>query len=149
MSILSYLIEVYGGCSGYLDLLSATELCSQAHHETSLLTSTSELLKQCNWLSIRQLVFYHSVTLLHKTLQEMRPEYIFKMLKPVSRRETRMTDQLCLQVENLKTTTTNRTFLPRTIEHWNMLPYSIREIRDKSTFKRRLREYVKNKVPVK
>ena len=33
------------------------------------LMSTKELLKQCNYLSVKQMVYYHSVAMVHKTLK--------------------------------------------------------------------------------
>ena len=42
--------------------------------------STRELLKQCNFLSVRQMVYYHSVALVHKTLKNEAPEHLHDVL---------------------------------------------------------------------
>ena len=44
------------------------------------LTSTKELLKQCNYLSVRQMVYYFSVATVHKTLKQQAPVYLYEVL---------------------------------------------------------------------
>ena len=44
------------------------------------LTSTTELLKQCNYLSVQQMVHYHSVALVHKVLVHQAPVYLHQVL---------------------------------------------------------------------
>ena len=79
MSHLTYLVQLYGGCSEYL--LSALQV--QQNRAARLVTRlgwwtpTSTLLLQCGWLSIRQMVIYQSLLLLSKTKQNMCPENIF------------------------------------------------------------------------
>ena len=43
-------------------------------------TPIVDLLRDCGWLSVRQLVLYHSVVLIYKTLQTTYPKYIFNKL---------------------------------------------------------------------
>ena len=43
-------------------------------------SSVEVILKECGWLNIRQLVFYHSVISIYKTLQTSYPKYIFNKL---------------------------------------------------------------------
>ena len=40
------------------------------------LTSTKVLLLQCGWLSVRQLMIYHSLVLLYKTIKHKKPEFL-------------------------------------------------------------------------
>ena len=42
------------------------------------LTSTRELLRQCGYLSVRQMAYYHSVATVHKTIVHEQPEYLHK-----------------------------------------------------------------------
>ena len=37
-------------------------------------------MKQCNFLSVRQMVYYHSVALVHKTLKNEAPEHLHDVL---------------------------------------------------------------------
>ena len=42
-------------------------------------TSTKDLLSQCGWLSINQLIFYHSVLQLNKVKLSGTPRYLYNM----------------------------------------------------------------------
>ena len=151
MSSLSYIIQVYGGCSNYLLNLLQVQQNNAARHITKLpwMTSTKVLLNQCNWLSVRQLVVYHSMILLHGVLLTQKPNYIFKKLGDIQR-ETRNTDSnSILDRRKFKTTTAQRSYIPRAISRWNSLPLEIREIRTKSSFKQELKKYTKENIPVK
>ena len=55
MSTLSYIIQVYGGCSGYLLDMLQVQQNTAIHHIKGLpwMRPTKVLLTQCNWLSVR------------------------------------------------------------------------------------------------
>ena len=123
-----------------------------ARHITKLnnRTSTEVLLRQCGWLSVHQMVAYFSLVLLHKVLNQKKPEYLSQQMKFVTRtRETRNTDSLCLETRKCKTITAQRTFIPRTIDLLNSLPFALRANSDHASFKRSLREYVIINITVK
>ena len=61
------------------------------------LTSTKELLRQCNYLSVRQMIYFYSVATVHKTMVHKTPEYLHKVLSsgvhhryPTSKAGTRL-----------------------------------------------------------
>ena len=118
MSNISYIIQVYGGCSDYLISTLQIQQNTAARLVARLprLTPTKIILQQCGWLSVRQMILYHSLLLLHKTIKGKKPSYIYSRLK-TTRRETRHTDINSLVDERrLKTTTAMRSFIPRSIE---------------------------------
>ena len=151
MSSLSYIVQVYGGCSSYLLNLLQVQQNTAARSITKLpwMTSTSNLLLQCNWLSVRQLVIYHSVLLLHRILIDRKPEKLKDKVE-MTARETRTSDRLTL-VDNrkFKTQTAQRSFIPRVLSDWNKLPLVLREIESRDIFKQELKKYVKKNIPVK
>ena len=152
MSTISYAIQLYGGCSGYLiDALQVQQNVAMRHiTKLPFLTSTKTLLQQCDWLSVRQMIMYFSLLLLHKALVRKRPEYINEKVRAVTvRRETRTTDRLKLETTLYKTLTASKSYIPRTIDQWNSLPIYLREIKDIVYFKKALREYIVNTIPVK
>ena len=154
MPTLSYITEVYGSCSEYLlDALQVQQnKAAKIITKLPFRTPTQTFLLQCDWLSVRQLVKYCSLTLLHKIMIEKKPQYIFDRLVPRSMmgmRETRRTDHLCLQMKNYKTVTASRTFIPRSVALWNSLPSRLREITDIKSFKIQLKTFIKAHVPVK
>ena len=110
------------------------------------MTPVTELLKQCDWLSIKQLLIYHSLLLLHKTLVNKKPAYILEKLN-FSQRETRTSIGIVLRDErNFKIVTASKGFIPRTTRVWNSLQYDMRTIKEPNAFKTRLLAYVKNYV---
>ena len=92
-----------------------------ARHITRLpfYTSTKTLLNQCNWLSISQLVMFHSLVLFQKVLKSGKPGYLFKKVRYVSQ-ETRTMDKLSVfDCRTFETETASR----GTIKQWNSVPY--------------------------
>ena len=75
MSRIIYLVQVYGNASEYL-LKSLQILQNKAARIITKLgwgTRTSVLLKQLGWLSINQLIVYHSLILVFKVNQNKKP----------------------------------------------------------------------------
>ena len=70
MSKICYLIPLWGGCGQ--NLVHALQV--QQHNAARIVTraanftSTRRLLKECGWLSIKQLILYHTVLLVHKII---------------------------------------------------------------------------------
>ena len=147
MSHLTYLVQLYGGCSEYL--LSALQV--QQNRAARLVTRlgwwtpTSTLLLQCGWLSIRQMVIYQSLLLLFKTKQNMGPEYIFSKISCKFKRVTR--NQTAGGIKDSRrfcSNLANESFLPRSIRLWNeKVPGDIRTIVSTIEFKQKLKSWVK------
>ena len=53
------------------------------------MTPTSVLLAQCGWLSLKQLVLYHSMVMLFKTKKDKAPVYIYDHIGDTPGRNTR------------------------------------------------------------
>ena len=70
------------GCEDYL--VNSLQVCQNkvARLVTKLdrYTPTSVLLKQCGWMPVRQLMVYHSLVLLHRTLQTKTPTYLYRKI---------------------------------------------------------------------
>ena len=151
MSTVSYIIQVYGSCSGYLLQALQVQQNFAARYTCKLpfFTPTQTLLNQCGWLSIRQLVAYHSLILLHKVIVNKTPQYIYSRLK-FNERDSRTSDNMML-VENrrYKTATASRSFLPRTIKDWNKLPIDIRSTENHVFFKKQVKIFIKDNIPIK
>ena len=92
LSHLTYFIQLYGGCSG--ELISALQLvqnkAARAVTKLDRSTQVSKLLLQCGWMSIRQMIFYHSLLLLYKTKKNKKPGYIFSKINDKFPRRTRL-----------------------------------------------------------
>ena len=78
MSKLIYLIPLWAGCEDYLvrALQVIQNKAARSITKLSFFTPTRTLLKTCQWMSVRQLMTYHSLVLLYKTLKHKTLEYL-------------------------------------------------------------------------
>ena len=77
-SKLIFQISLWGGTEDYLlrSLQIIQNKAARSVARRDKYTPTGELLRQCGWLSVRQLVFFHSVVLIYKTIMTTYPKYI-------------------------------------------------------------------------
>ena len=92
MSVLIiYLIPLWGGCEDYL-VRALQVLQNRAARQVTKMnwfTPTRRLLNQCGWLSIRQLIFYHSAVAIFRTRESRLPVYLNQKLVTGHRYPTR------------------------------------------------------------
>ena len=91
MSKLTYLMPLWGGCRKDLiqKLQSLQNKAARAVTKLDWYTPTSELLKQCGWLSVQQLIAYHSLILVYKVMQAKSPKYLYSMFSTPYNYKTR------------------------------------------------------------
>ena len=127
MSKLIYLIPLWGGCEKFLikALQVVQNKAARSVTRLGIFTPVKTLLKQCGWLSVHQLVFFHTVVLLFKTLQNESPDYLYSMAVTDYNYKTRAKDSGKLRLVseykvdhelNLKS------YRWRSIRSWNQLP---------------------------
>ena len=78
MSIFTYMMPVWGGTEDYI-IRAAQVLQNRAARTVTKLswfTTQRILLQQTNWLSIRQMIYYHTVMQVWKTRQHGKPKYL-------------------------------------------------------------------------
>ena len=82
ISKLIYLMPVWLGCDEYL--VNALQVCQNeaARVVTKLdrFTPIKVLLTQCGWLSVKQLMIYHSLVLLHRVFQTKKPDFLYQKI---------------------------------------------------------------------
>ena len=150
LSHLTYFIQLYGGCSG--DLISALQLLQNkaARAVTKLDRSTpvAKLLLQCGWMSVRQMISYHSLLLLHKSKRTKKPGYIFSKINDKFPRNTRLAKTGGIKNgRRFQSSLALASFLPRTIREWNDdLPMEIRSEKNMKKFKLILKVWIKENV---
>ena len=91
LSTLTYIMQVYGGCSGYLLTMLQVLQTKACRIVTKLpwMTPTSVLLAQCGWLSVRQLFKYQSLVLMFKIKSDKKPVYLYDRIGAKPGRVTR------------------------------------------------------------
>ena len=82
MSRIIYVMQVWGGTKDYLikTLQILQNKAARFVTKLDIYTSQKKLLLQCGWLSVRQLVEYHSLVLIFKSNLEKKPVFLKKYL---------------------------------------------------------------------
>ena len=155
MSKLIYLIEVWGGCENYL--LKALQVIQNRAlrivTKQGNRTSIRVMLNHCGWLSVSQLVFYHSVVMLHKTRLTGFPKYLYNMYQfddePMRKTRLAQLNLVKLRVPQIfKSELTRTGFKWRSIQCYNQLPLSTRSVKDITKFKQMARSWTKEHIPL-
>ena len=94
MSTIVYIIQAWGNCSEAL--LSSIQIiqnkAARLVCKASIYTPISTLLRNCGWLSVRQLVVYHSLLLLFKIKRDKKPVYFYQKFSRQFHYGTRLAD---------------------------------------------------------
>ena len=148
MSKVCYLIELWGGCEGYLLHSLQIQLNKAARLVTgaSCFTSTRRLMDSCSWLSVKQLVMYQTVIMVHKTIKMAKPKYLYSRLDTHHTYRTRHHSSGCVRLDETfrcKGDLPMNSFRNRGAHDYNKIPAEIRAIRNMNTFKTRLRMWIK------
>ena len=141
ISILTYMISVWGSSESYV--LKAIQVIQNkaARHVTKLTwyTPTRQLLKQCNWLSVKQLYIMHTVVQVWKVRKYARPYFINSRLNLTVTR-SRLDGNLA--IPGFSTTLGRKSFLVQAPTLWNSIPVDIRNTETLGSFKRKLRQWI-------
>jgi hypothetical protein len=156
ISKLIYLMPVWMGCEDYL--VNVLQVCQNkvARLVTKLdrFTPTMVILKQCGWMPVRHLMVFHSLVLLHKTLQQQKPVYLYK--KVMSGQQQPNTRQAAAAeaameaagtppqptVEHCELGLKKKSWCWSAVIWYNQLPLDLRSEVKITTFKTRLKKWV-------
>ena len=153
VSKICYLIQLWGGCEDYL-LRPLQVLQNRAARSVTgcgWFTPKRKLLKMCNWLSIKQLVFYQSVIMAHKITTTSSPFSLAAKMSTTHPRRTRQATSGCIRfgesfAANQSLIQTG--FCHRATNQYNSIPATIRSIKSMPTFKSRLKKWVETNIPI-
>ena len=149
MSRIIYAIQLWGGASDFLlNILQVLQnRAARIVTRKCIYTSQKELLKQCGWLNVRQLVSLHDMVLVYKTLREKKPVSLYKCLSKSFTYRTRAASTGAL-VDNYRTTKdiTKTSFLIRATKVWNTLPPEVRVAKSLPVFKSMLKNWIQINV---
>ena len=96
--------------------------------------------EKLEWMTINQLVFYHSVIAVYKIRQSKEPEYLAQLLCNDNFRGH-------IIVPNTGLTLAKKSFSFRAGESWNIIPAVIRSIEKIAAFKKEVRKWIKIEIP--
>ena len=151
MSRIIYLIQVYGTASDYLINFLQVLQNKAARVVTKLRwgTETKLLLNQVGWLSVRQLVVFHSLILVFKTKQVGKPIYLREKLRSEFAYETRQSTGNCfVKNDTPRSEKYKKAFVHNSTSLWNSLSLEVRTAVKLEDFKTKLRKWIKINTPV-
>ena len=112
-------------------------------------TSTELLLRQMGWLSVNQLIFYHSVLLVYKVKMSQRPRYLVNMFSWSYQFNTRQAESgLIKHLGKPKLDISKNSFKWRAAKDYNQLPVEIRASPTISLFKSRVKGWIREYISV-
>ena len=146
-SKLIFQIGLWGGTEEYLlnSLQTVQNKAARFVARKGIYTPVKELLRSCGWLGVRQLVAYHSILIVHKTIHAACPKYIYSKLSSVFPYNTRlaMSDSVRMgSTFKCKLELTGRSFMNRATISYNQLPSEIRQCSKLEVFKKKLKLWV-------
>ena len=148
MSKMVYLITVWGGATQYLlkavqtqQLIAARAVCGFQ----SSRWSRRKLLDRLDWMSVRQLVYYHTVLQAHKTLTTGHPRPLYASLPRDHPYYTR--NAAAGNIRYGENMTSTKTFKYRAMAWYNTI---LTDVKTGSiqTVKKKLKAWVKKTVPI-
>ena len=149
MSKLSYLIALWGGCGAVLKRCLQVTQNKVARMVTKLEWSTpsKDVLKQVGWLSVNQLIFYHSVLLIFKVKQNKSPKYLHNMFSWNYKYNTRQAEGGNIRlIGKPKLEVTRNSFRWRAANQFNQLPEEIKTCKSLENFKLSVKKWINDNV---
>ena len=151
LSKLSYLIALWGGFN--LDLSKSLQILQNraARIVTKLdwKTSTAVILSQCGWLSVNQLVVYHSVVMVFKVLQNKQPKPLHSMFPlDYSYNTSQARSKSIKQTGHPSLDLWQDSFRWRAARSYNQLPASMKNLQSVEAFKLEAKKWVRGNIPV-
>ena len=141
-SILVYCLPLYGGCK-VADLHSLQVLQNRAAQvvtHSPPRTHRDTMYSKLKWLTVNQLVAYHTLLTVHKIRQTGEPEYLAQFLKNDNRQDR-------IIIPNTTLTLAKKSFIWRGSETWNSLSLTLRKCTKIGQFKRGAKQWVMDNIP--
>ena len=144
-------LTLWGGSADQLleQLQKVQNKAARAVTKSDWHTPARLLLKQCGWLSVKQLVVYHSTMLMFKVMMTESPRYLFSMFSSKYHCDTRHARSK--QVKPTRGSTldlSEESFRWRAAKIYNELPVSLRQSTSAGSFRVGLKKWIRDNIPV-
>ena len=147
-SKLVYMITVWGGAPQYLinalqvqQLRAARTVCGFQ----SMGWSRQRLLRKVSWLSVRQLIEYHTVLQAHKSITSGKPALLCESLSVRFAYQTRSATNRNINLNSGQLSTGS--FKHRAMQTYNRIPCDLR-IGTLQTVKQKIKQWVMKNIPL-
>ena len=137
LSVLTYCLPLFGGCDK-AEIESIQIMQNKAARLVThlpLRTPRTEIFKEIGWLTVNQLIFYHTALSTYRIRQSREPEYLSSIMS-----RNNLTERII--VSNTTPTLAKNSFSFRGSTQWNSLPENIRKIQQISQFKTQLKKWI-------
>ena len=147
MSKLAYLMPLWGGCHKFLinTLQVLQNRAARFVTKQNMYSPVQNLLKECGWLSVHQMVFYHTVVLFFKIRKNGSPVVLYKMATADYAYDTRSKTSGNIKVSSrikVPSDLAARSFRWRSVSYWNLLPSKLKSIQSVNQFKQSLKSWI-------
>ena len=106
-------------------------------------------MQKAETLSIHQLIAYQTAILVHKIVKSGQPKYIANKLKPKSSIISLRGNEGLVKIPNYKLSISREGFIFRGGTLYNLLGETLRAEENIVIFKRKLKEWVQENIPIK
>ena len=141
-SVLVYCLPLFGGCDAEhikaIQVLQNKAVQIVCHAPPR--SSRAPLYDRVGWLTVNQLIAYHTLISVFKIRRSGEPEYLARILK-----NENINSRINIPVTNLSLAM--KSFSYRGAREWNNLPTSLRNILSISQFKKELKKWVHDRIP--
>ena len=148
ISVLTYLVPLWSNSEAYL--LKALQVvqnkAARCVTRQSWFTATRQILKQCGWMSIRQLAFYHTVLTMHRILRSSKPVYLRSKVSYDYPYHTRQATGGNIRYNRAKVV--EGSFISRATRNYNSIPDDFKAVKTLLMFKKKLRKWTLENIPI-
>lgn len=142
MSVLVYCLPVFGGCDkGDVESLQVMQNCAARFvSQLGRLVNRKTIFNEIGWLTVRQLMNYHTALCIFRIIDSQEPEYLGNIMLRNNRANN-------IIIPNTRLTLAKQSFCFRGAELWNKIPEEIRNCRKIGEFKVKLKTWIRENIP--
>ena len=142
-SVLAYCIPVFGGLdkNSIHSLQIIQNKAARIVCQAPSYAKRSLMYEKLGWLTLNQLISYHTLLTIHKIRVSREPKYLANYLTIDSRNGR-------IMVPNQMLSISLKSFCFRGTDQWNLLPYSMRIENNFKPFKKKLKEWTLTNIPM-
>ena len=111
-------------------------------------TKVNVLLDKCKWLSVSQLIVYHSIISLKNQMLNMRSRQLMRRISTINSRGRNFMRDNWLYMRKGRIQMTELSWRNRCVDIWNILPTNLGVEKWISIFKKGLKIWIKKRIPV-
>ena len=141
-SVLSYCLPVYG-CCDKVEVQALQVLQNKAARlvtNSGIRTNRKELFEKTGWMTVKQLIYYHTSLCTFRVRSSNEPEYLAEVMNNNNRRNK-------IIIPHSRLSLAMNSYCFRGSTQWNALPEAVRTTSSMNCFKKQLKTWIHSNVP--